>query len=80
MTICQHDELMADHSPQVPSSTHPADYLITSAFPSLDIALVSALLQRLTLLQRVLNIEKKEGNPIKNNRIALIFGREILPT
>ena len=73
MTICQQDELIGDRSSQVPSSTHPPDYLITSAFPSPGIALWTLL-----LLQRVFNIEKKEGNPIKNNRIALIFGREML--
>ena len=75
MTICQHDELMGDHSPQVPSSTHHADYLITSAFSRYCI-IDSALLWY--NLRRVFNIEKKEGNPIKNNRIALIFGGEML--
>ena len=81
MTICQPDEMMGDHGPQVPtsspppSSVHPPSWLdlITSAFPSRY-----CIIHSVTLLQRVFNIEKKEGNPIKNNRIALIFGREML--
>ena len=61
--------------PPPPSSVHPPSWLdlITSAFPSRY-----CFIHSVTLLQRVFNIEKKEGNPIKNNRIALIFGREML--
>ena len=60
--------MMRRRNPQVPASTHLPHYLITSAFSSSqDIA-----------VQTAADIEKKEGNLIKNNRIALIFGRKML--